>query len=139
MLRAATSWALAAISGVRNVPSQMRDFFLGSRISDTHFPQFLMRTPRYTGCLLVSRPRLAFFRSGSVSGPARLVPLAAQAEEFGVVEVARSEELDDPVGEDGDEAGDGREFELVSRSEFDSPAIDGWLCSSSLSPSSLPS
>lgn len=46
MLRAATSCARAAISGVGNVPSHIRDFFLGSRISDTHFPQFLFRTPR---------------------------------------------------------------------------------------------
>ncbi|CAL9175621.1 unnamed protein product [Musa hybrid cultivar] len=46
MLSAATSWARAAISGVGNVPSQMRDFLRGSRISDTHFPQFRIRTPR---------------------------------------------------------------------------------------------
>lgn len=46
MLNAATSWARAAISGVGKVPSQMRDFFRGSRISDTHLPQFLIRTPR---------------------------------------------------------------------------------------------
>lgn len=52
MWRAATSWARAAISGVGKVPSQMRDFLRGSRISDTHLPQFLIRTPRYTGCLL---------------------------------------------------------------------------------------
>lgn len=46
MLIAATSWARAAISGVENVPSQMRDFLRGSRISDTHLPQFRIRTPR---------------------------------------------------------------------------------------------
>ncbi|CAA7397352.1 unnamed protein product [Spirodela intermedia] len=46
MLSAATSWARAAISGEGKVPSQMRDFFRGSRISDTHLPQFLIRTPR---------------------------------------------------------------------------------------------
>lgn len=46
MLRAATSCARAAISGVENVPSQMRDFLRGSRISDTHLPQLRIRTPR---------------------------------------------------------------------------------------------
>lgn len=46
MLRAATSCARAAISGVGNVPSHILDFFRGSRISDTHLPQFLIRTPR---------------------------------------------------------------------------------------------
>lgn len=45
MHKAATSWALAAISGVGKVPSHILDFFLGSLISDTHFPQFLIRTP----------------------------------------------------------------------------------------------
>ncbi|KAI4381909.1 hypothetical protein MLD38_007929 [Melastoma candidum] len=45
MATAATSWALAAISAVGNVPSQMRDFFLGSRISDTHLPQLRILTP----------------------------------------------------------------------------------------------
>ncbi|KAM7490433.1 hypothetical protein LguiA_033354 [Lonicera macranthoides] len=65
MLRAATSCARAAISGVVKVPSQIRDFFLGSRISDTHLPQFLIRTPRYTGCLLCSRILFMFLASGS--------------------------------------------------------------------------
>lgn len=46
MLKAATSWARAAISGEGKVPSQMRDFLRGSRISDTHLPQFRIRTPR---------------------------------------------------------------------------------------------
>ncbi|KAJ0958817.1 hypothetical protein HanPSC8_Chr01g0043061 [Helianthus annuus] len=46
MLSAATSCARAAISGFRYVPSHILDFFLGSRISDTHFPQLRMRTPR---------------------------------------------------------------------------------------------
>lgn len=46
MLKAATSCARAAISGVGKVPSQMRDFLRGSRISDTHLPQFRIRTPR---------------------------------------------------------------------------------------------
>lgn len=54
MVRAATSCARAAISGVANVPSQMRDFLRGSRISETHFPQLRFRTPWYTGCLLQS-------------------------------------------------------------------------------------
>lgn len=61
--RAATSCALAAISGVGNVPSHIRDFFRGSRISDTHFPQFRMRTPRYTGCLFDSRLRFSVLNS----------------------------------------------------------------------------
>uniref|UniRef100_A0A7C9CP05 Uncharacterized protein n=1 Tax=Opuntia streptacantha TaxID=393608 RepID=A0A7C9CP05_OPUST len=60
MLNAATSWARAAISGFGKVPSHIRDFFLGSRISDTHFPHALIRTPRYTGCLLLSLTRFAF-------------------------------------------------------------------------------
>lgn len=53
MLKAATSWARAAISGVEKVPSQIRFFFLGSRISDTHFPHVRIRTPLNTGCLLL--------------------------------------------------------------------------------------
>ncbi|CAA6656170.1 unnamed protein product [Spirodela intermedia] len=46
IVSAATSCARAAISAVAKVPSQIRDFFLGSRISDTHFPHLRMRTPR---------------------------------------------------------------------------------------------
>ncbi|KAJ0524050.1 hypothetical protein HanIR_Chr10g0500341 [Helianthus annuus] len=42
---AATSCARAAISGLAKVPSQIRDFFLGSRISDTHLPHARIRTP----------------------------------------------------------------------------------------------
>uniref|UniRef100_A0A0A9D1S9 Uncharacterized protein n=1 Tax=Arundo donax TaxID=35708 RepID=A0A0A9D1S9_ARUDO len=49
MASAATSWARAAISAVAKVPSQMRDFLRGSRISETHLPQARMRTPRYVG------------------------------------------------------------------------------------------
>ena len=45
MLNAATSWARAAISGVENVPSQIRFFFLSCWISDTHLPHVLIRTP----------------------------------------------------------------------------------------------
>lgn len=45
--KAATSYATAAISGVGNVPNQILLGFLGSRISDTHFPLFLRLTPRY--------------------------------------------------------------------------------------------
>lgn len=45
MLKAATSWARAAISAVEKVPSQIRFFFLGSRISDTHLPHVRIRTP----------------------------------------------------------------------------------------------
>lgn len=59
MVSAATSWARAAISGVAKVPSQMRDFFRGSRISETHLPQLRFRTPWYTGCLLHSLGLLA--------------------------------------------------------------------------------
>lgn len=58
MLKAATSWARAAISGVEKVPSHIRDFLRGSRISDTHLPQVRIRTPLYTGCLLLSLPPL---------------------------------------------------------------------------------
>ncbi|KAK3447262.1 hypothetical protein EUGRSUZ_A02833 [Eucalyptus grandis] len=46
---AATSCALAAMSAVGKVPSQILDFFLGSRTSQTHFPESRSRTPRYTG------------------------------------------------------------------------------------------
>lgn len=49
MVRAATSCARAAISGVGKVPSQILDFFLGSLISDTHLPHWRMRTPLYVG------------------------------------------------------------------------------------------
>lgn len=66
MLSAATSCALAAISGVENVPSQIRDFLRGSRISDTHLPQLRIRTPRYTGCLLHSLGLLALLCSGDL-------------------------------------------------------------------------
>ncbi|KAF5776266.1 hypothetical protein HanXRQr2_Chr12g0522381 [Helianthus annuus] len=45
MESAATSCARAAISGLEKVPSQIRDFFLGSRISDTHLPHARIRTP----------------------------------------------------------------------------------------------
>lgn len=62
---AAASWALAAISGVAKVPSQIRDFFRGSRISDTHFPHARIRTPRNTGCLLLSLTRFFWVGSGS--------------------------------------------------------------------------
>ncbi|RYQ98407.1 hypothetical protein Ahy_B08g094447 [Arachis hypogaea] len=43
MHKAATSCARAAISGVAKVPSQIRDFLRGSRISETHLPQFRIR------------------------------------------------------------------------------------------------
>lgn len=93
MLRAATSWALAAISGVGKVPSHILDFLRGSRISDTHLPQFLMRTPRYTGFLEESgRMRLLFLDSGDWG--------------FGF------------RGEDGDGGLEENEFELLSVSEF---------------------
>lgn len=44
--RAAMSNALAASSGVPNVPNQIRESFLGSRISAAHFPHFRSLTPR---------------------------------------------------------------------------------------------
>lgn len=44
----AASYALAAISAVGKDPSQMRDLLFGSRISETHLPHALMRTPLYT-------------------------------------------------------------------------------------------
>nr|GMD41442.1 hypothetical protein CR513_28042 [Ipomoea batatas] len=69
MLSAATSCARAAISGVGKVPSQMRDFFLGSLISDTHFPQLRILTPRYTGCLLLSLILFIFLLSGPETLP----------------------------------------------------------------------
>ncbi|KAL4595265.1 hypothetical protein ACB092_12G078900 [Castanea dentata] len=49
---AATSCARAAISAVGKVPSQILDFLLGSRTSETHFCEFFFLTPRYTGCLV---------------------------------------------------------------------------------------
>lgn len=99
MLRAATSCALAAISGVGNVPSHMRDFLRGSRISDTHFPQLRIRTPLYTGCLLESRFRFALLDSGSLF-------------------LAYEREFWDGGGGGGDVGGDENEFELLSVSEF---------------------
>ncbi|KAK9167720.1 hypothetical protein Scep_002911 [Stephania cephalantha] len=42
---AAKSYAVAAISGVSKLPSQILVFFPGSLISDTHFPHFLFLTP----------------------------------------------------------------------------------------------
>ena len=98
MLNAATSCALAAISGVGNVPSHMRDFLRGSRISDTHLPQFRIRTPRYTGCLLESRMRFVFLDSESC-------PLASGTP-------FRCD------GEEGEVGGDENELELLSVSEF---------------------
>ena len=53
IVSAATSWARAAISAVAKVPSQIRFFFRGSRISDTHLPHVRIRTPLYTECLLL--------------------------------------------------------------------------------------
>ncbi|KAK3021676.1 hypothetical protein RJ639_047510 [Escallonia herrerae] len=50
--RLATSCALAAISGVENVPSQILDFLFGSRTSHTHLLPFLRRTPLNTGLVL---------------------------------------------------------------------------------------
>ncbi|URE27053.1 hypothetical protein MUK42_13318 [Musa troglodytarum] len=90
--RAAASWARAAISGVAKVPSQMRDFLRGSRISDTHFPHARIRTPRYTGCRLLSRSR---FRC-SVAVPHELLLDDDEPEE--------EEEEDDALVSDSDGA-----------------------------------
>ncbi|KAK4578778.1 hypothetical protein RGQ29_028745 [Quercus rubra] len=49
---AATSYARAAISAEGKVPSQILDFLFGSRTSHTHFLEFFLLTPRYTGCLV---------------------------------------------------------------------------------------
>ncbi|KAF1865719.1 hypothetical protein Lal_00021719 [Lupinus albus] len=67
MLKDATSCALAAISGVSNVPSQILDFLRGSRISDTHLPQLRFRTPWYKGCLLLSLDLLEVVSEEDVS------------------------------------------------------------------------
>lgn len=67
----------------------MRDFLRGSRISDTHFPQLRMRTPLYTGCLLLE-PRLRF----------------------------NFEEEDVVVGGGDGDGENGNEFEVLSASEF---------------------
>lgn len=104
MWRAATSWARAAISGVGKVPSQMRDFLRGSRISETHLPQFLIRTPRYTGCLL---------RLEDLDGSR-----AVEAELAGRGDLGEGEE------EEEDDDDEGEFEELVSGSdEFDPSAI----------------
>lgn len=66
MASAATSCARAAISGVWKVPSQILDFFLGSRISDTHFPHCRIRTPRYVGCSLLAADLAFLVLAGSV-------------------------------------------------------------------------
>ncbi|KAK3039237.1 hypothetical protein RJ639_027941 [Escallonia herrerae] len=50
---AATSWALAAISAVGNVPRQILVFLLGSRTSQTHFPEFLLLTPRVVASIFL--------------------------------------------------------------------------------------
>ncbi|KAG6503706.1 hypothetical protein ZIOFF_036030 [Zingiber officinale] len=72
---AATSCARAAISAVGNVPSQIRDFLRGSRISETHLPQFLIRTPRYAGCF-PSFLRLLVSPTTAAAGASRLLDLA---------------------------------------------------------------
>lgn len=60
--RAATSWALAAISGVGKVPSHILDFLRGSRTSHTHLFPFLCRTPLYIGCRVSRNFFLPAFR-----------------------------------------------------------------------------
>jgi hypothetical protein len=55
--KAATSCALAAISGEGNVPTHILVFLFGSRTSQTHFSPFLCLTPLYIGC----RVSLNFF------------------------------------------------------------------------------
>lgn len=72
---AATSWALASISGAGKVPSHKRLLLWGSRTSHTHLPPLLrLRTPRYTGC----RVSLNFFL------PARRLSIVADGEGAGV-------------------------------------------------------
>ncbi|CAL9179233.1 unnamed protein product [Musa hybrid cultivar] len=61
---AATSCALAATSGVRNVPSQMRLFLRGSRTSHTHLSPLRSRTPWYTGWRVSRNFFLPAFRLG---------------------------------------------------------------------------
>ena len=85
--RAATSWALAAISGVGKVPSHILDFLRGSRTSHTHLFPFLCRTPLYIGCRVSRNFFLPAFR---------LCPMhcrgSKESEELGFV---REEEDDD--------------------------------------------
>ena len=131
MLKAATSCARAAISGVENVPSQMRDFLRGSRISDTHLPQLRIRTPRYTACLLLlllllvllllssqlQSISLAFLLGAAVV----VVVLFGKDWELGLF---LDDELDELEGEDGDdEEVDEFVLELVASELFDSVIV----------------
>ncbi|XP_024317198.1 uncharacterized protein LOC112271682 [Brachypodium distachyon] len=75
MASAAASWARAAMSAVGKVPSQMRDFFRGSRISDTHFPHARIRTPRYVGCF----PSLLRFRFFFLASPSSIISISISA------------------------------------------------------------
>lgn len=137
MLKAATSCARAAISGVENVPSQMRDFLRGSRISDTHLPQLRIRTPRYTACLLLSllllllllllssqlqSISLAFLLGAAVV----VVVLFGKDWELGLF---LDDELDELEGEDGDdEEVDEFVLELVASELFDSVIVIKEYC-----------
>jgi hypothetical protein len=104
---AATSWARAAISAVAKVPSQMRDFLRGSRISDTHLPQARMRTPRYVGwCPSLLRRRF-------------LLPAAEESEDDAVGEAGASAE-DEDVGSEPEE-----EESMAMARPFFSPAVVG--------------
>jgi hypothetical protein len=79
MASAAASWARAAISAVGNVPSHMRDFLRGSRISDTHLPHARIRTPRYVGCF-PSLLRSRFFAGAALPAqPSSSPPVSASA------------------------------------------------------------
>jgi hypothetical protein len=90
MASAATSCARAAISAVANVPSQMRDFFRGSRISDTHLPHARIRTPRYVGwCPSLRR---------------RFLPVATKSEDRDALVAGASAEEDVVVSEPEDES-----------------------------------
>jgi hypothetical protein len=55
----------------------MRDFFRGSRISDTHFPHARIRTPRYDGCFSPPPSRSRARERFSGPPPPRLAPASA--------------------------------------------------------------
>uniref|UniRef100_A0A8R7QPR0 Uncharacterized protein n=1 Tax=Triticum urartu TaxID=4572 RepID=A0A8R7QPR0_TRIUA len=98
MARAATSCARAAISAVAKVPSQMRDFLRGSRISDTHLPQLRMRTPRYVGCRPSLRGR--FFLDDAVVAVGDGGAARASAEDDVVVSEPEEESSVAPMADD---------------------------------------
>ncbi|RRT39965.1 hypothetical protein B296_00050166 [Ensete ventricosum] len=83
---AASSCALAAISGFGDVPSRMRSFLRASRTSHTHRPPPLRsRTPWYTGC----RVSQNFFRPAFRFGVGRLHDEAEEEEEEAILSCCR--------------------------------------------------